>query len=114
MRPLIAERAPRRVATPPITEQPRDPAPSIWSYRAQRLWLTPLFRRVVRVGLPSFVVVFGLGVYFADEQSRIAFAANVQDLRQSIESRPEFRVNAMAISGASEAVENDIRAYLGL
>lgn len=115
MRPLIAERAPRRMATPlHMAEQPRDPAPSIWSYRAQRLWLTPLFRRVVRVGLPSFVVVFGLGLYFSDEQSRTAFADNVQELRQSIESRPEFRVNAMAISGASAAVEADIRAYLGL
>ena len=115
MRPLIAERAPRRIAPPPpVADPPRDPAPSIWSYRAQRLWLTPLFRRVVRVGLPSFVVVFGLGLYFAHEESRAAFAANLQQIRQSLESRPEFRVNVMVVSGASAAVEADIRAYLAL
>jgi hypothetical protein len=37
-----------------------DPAPSLLSYRMQRLWLTPLFRALVRVGLPTFSIV-GLG-----------------------------------------------------
>ena len=33
----------------------RDPAPSRWAYRMQRLWLTPVVRRMARVGLPTFL-----------------------------------------------------------
>ena len=38
----------------PQTQAPRrhDPAPSYWDYKMQRLWLTPLFRVLFRVGLP--------------------------------------------------------------
>ena len=34
----------------------RDPAPSRWAYRMQRLWLTPMFRVLCRVGLPGVVL----------------------------------------------------------
>jgi len=34
-----------------------DPAPSVLSYRMQRLWLTPIFRAFVRVGLPAVSIV---------------------------------------------------------
>ena len=42
--------------TPRATDRParaprRDPAPPL-AYRMQRLWLTPLFRRCLRIGLP--------------------------------------------------------------
>ncbi|MEQ8256181.1 MAG: cell division protein FtsQ, partial [Roseovarius confluentis] len=33
-------------------EPKADPAPSRWSYRYQRLMLTPLFRKLLRVGVP--------------------------------------------------------------
>lgn len=117
MRPLIADRRPQRAVPPSqagMLDTPRDPAPSIWSYRAQRLWLTPLFRRMVRVGLPVGAVAVGLGLFFADEHSRTAFFGQLQTLRDSIESRPEFRVNAMVITDASPAVEDDIRDHLAL
>ena len=35
----------------------RDPAPTRWQYRMQRLWLTPLFRVLCRLGLPLTVVI---------------------------------------------------------
>lgn len=123
--PLIARRDlprdipadPARAATrPPETppETPRDPAPSIWSYRVQRLWLTPLFRRVLRVGLPGFVVVLTLGVFLADDARRTAILDGAQEIRREIQNRPEFRVNVLGVDGASDAVIAEIRRALSL
>lgn len=86
-----------------------DPAPSRWSYRYQRLMLTPLFRKLLRVGVP-FCLTFGLvTAYFADEDRRQAIVLAVADMRHQIETRPEFMVNLMAVEGASAEVEEDIR-----
>jgi len=120
MRPLIAERQPGRgpvpvrAPSPAASEASRDPAPSIWSYRVQRLWLTPLFRKVLRVGLPGFAVVFGIGFYFSDEARRLAIVDGVQEIRQEIEDRPEFRVNVLGVHGASDPVIEAIRGALAL
>jgi cell division protein FtsQ len=109
MRPLIARRhaRPRRA---PIA----DPAPSRWAYRVQRLWLTPLFRGLMRVGLPLGCVVALGAVYVADPANRQAMSDAVQEIRREIEDRPEFRVNVLGIDGASPAVAADIRAALSL
>jgi cell division protein FtsQ len=122
--PLIAGREPGPVtagrasaAAPseaPAPEPRRDPAPSIWSYRVQRLWLTPLFRKVMRVGLPSFAVVFATGYYVADEGHRTAIVETLQEVRREIEDRPEFRVNVLGIEGASQGVTEEIRGALAL
>lgn len=86
-----------------------DPAPSRWAYRFQRLMLTPLFRKLLRVGLP-FCVAFGAGTaYFADQDRADAFNLAVADLRHQVETRPEFMVELMAVEGASQPVEEDIR-----
>lgn len=106
MQPL---RAPdRRYGEP----QRRDPAPSRLSYRVERLWLTPAFRKVVRVGLPAFLIVATVAGYLADADRRGALQTTLADLRESVENRPEFRVSLMAIDGASEPVANAIRAML--
>jgi cell division protein FtsQ len=112
--PLAAPAMPPRPAEPPRRDARRDPAPSIWAYRAQRLWLTPHFRRFVRFGLPAVVVVLGLGLYFASDANRAAFGESLLALREGVENRPEFRVNVMGIEGASDAVMADIRAALAL
>ncbi|MEO3414903.1 cell division protein FtsQ/DivIB [Roseovarius sp. CAU 1744] len=86
-----------------------DPAPSRWSYRYQRLMLTPLFRRVLRVGIP-FCLTFGLAtVYLSDEARREQLVLAYAELRHQIETRPEFMVNLLAVEGASEAVSGEIR-----
>lgn len=113
MRPLIA----RRPAAPPRPEPhhaPRDPAPSIWSYRVQRLWLTPVFRKLLRVGLPSFLMVFGIGAYVSDEAHRTAITESLQEVRREIEGRPEFRVNVLGVDGAGDALTEEIRGALAL
>ncbi|MEL7012155.1 MAG: cell division protein FtsQ/DivIB [Pseudomonadota bacterium] len=86
-----------------------DPAPSRWSYRYQRLMLTPLFRSLLRVGVP-FAFAFGLvTAYIGNEERQEKIMMAINDLRDQIETRPEFIVELLAIEGASETVEEDIR-----
>lgn len=92
----------------------RDPAPSKWSYRMQRLWLTPLFRIGFRVGLPVFVVAGAVGLVLADESRRDALAADLAELREAFESRPEFMVSLVSIEGASVELADAVRARLDL
>ncbi|MES2843910.1 MAG: cell division protein FtsQ/DivIB [Pseudomonadota bacterium] len=92
----------------------RDPAPSRWAYRMQRLWLTPLFRVLFRVGLPAFAVTMMVGLYLHDDARRAAFAQGFGDLREKFEHRPEFMVSLVSVEGASPELAEAIRARLGL
>jgi len=115
LRPLIAHRGPvhaRPVAEPARLQ--RDPAPSRLTYRVQRLWLTPLFRALLRVGLPSFAVIAPLLWYATDEARVQALQDQVAEIRREIEDRPEFRINVLSIEGASPAVTEEVRATLAL
>jgi len=87
----------------------RDPAPSKTSYRMQRLWLTPVFRAVLRVGVPVFCVL-AVGAWYVSDDTRIDnVKATASELRASIENRPEFMVNLMRIEDVSAEVAEDIR-----
>ena len=90
----------------------RDPAPSRTAYRLHRLWLTPLFRALMRVGVPAFVLVFGIGLYFSDDEHRANLGAVFTDMRTAIEDRPEFMVSQLKIEGASQEVANALRALV--
>ncbi len=93
----------------PLSMPRRDPAPSRLAYRLQRLWLTPLVRRFVRQGLPLVAVLGAAGLWLAQPENRQALAGAAAAVRADIENRPEFRVNLMAIDGASESIAADIR-----
>lgn len=72
--------------------------------------LTPLFRKVLKLGVP-FCLTFVAGtVYFSDAQRQEAIVLALTDLRQQIETRPEFMVNLLAVEGASARTEAQIRA----
>jgi cell division protein FtsQ len=88
----------------------RDPAPSRWAYRMQRLWLTPVFRVTMRVGIPAFVFALSAGIYLSDQARRDAFGASYTDLKTSVEQRPEFMVGLLSIDGASPALSDAVRA----
>ncbi len=92
----------------------RDPAPSRWSYRFQRLWLTPTFRQVVRVGMPSLLVLAGLVAYLSDADRQRAIGDAFADMRRSVEERPEFMVKVMSVGGASDALAQDVRDVLAV
>ncbi|MFU8776987.1 MAG: cell division protein FtsQ/DivIB [Roseovarius sp.] len=86
-----------------------DPAPSRLSYRLQRLMLTPLYRRLIRFGLPMLVVTAVVGGYLSSEARRIALVDQFAEIRHQIQTRPEFMVNLLSVEGASASVQEDIR-----
>lgn len=107
-----AQAAPRREAAPSGIR--RDPAPSRWAYRMQRLWLTPLYRTAFRVGLPIFAIALVAGGYLANDQRRAGAVQALADLRHNFENRPEFLISFVAIEGASPDLADAVRAKLAL
>lgn len=91
-----------------------DPAPSRLSYRFQRWMLTPGIRLGVKLGLPVCAIIAAVGLYFASEDRREAVSAYVAGIKTSIQERPEFMVNLMAIDGAGTGLSDDIREVVPL
>lgn len=90
----------------------RDPAPSRLAYRLNRLWLTPIYRKIIRVGLPAFVVALVCGIWLSDPDRRAGLTSSVDGLIERVQQRDEFMVRAMRIDGASEPVDRALRAML--
>ena len=82
----------------------RDPAPTRWAYRYQRLMLTPAFRTTLRVGAPLALLVFIVGYWTAQDENRAALAAQVASIKENFQHRPEFMVTGMEITGANISV----------
>jgi len=103
MRPLTAKRpkAPRS-----------DPAPSRWAWRIEGWLLTPGIRVALRVGVPFVIAVAAGTMYLSDETRRDQITDYVAEMRDSVQERPEFMVNVMSVSGASDDVAADIRDIL--
>jgi cell division protein FtsQ len=97
-------------ATPPR----RDPAPSRAAYRMQRLWLTPLFRTLMRVGLPAFGIVFLIGIYLASDARRAELAGGFESMIDAFQQRPEFMVSLLSVEGASPGLSDSIREAMAL
>ncbi|WP_259915068.1 cell division protein FtsQ/DivIB [Jannaschia sp. M317] len=97
----------------PLSAPPKaDPAPSKWDYRLQRLWLTPLFRALVRTGIPSFSFVF-LFTWYINDPARIATIVDTWDSAvRAVQDRPEFMVSLLRIEGASGQLQEDIQEVL--
>lgn len=92
----------------------RDPAPSRWAYRMQRLWLTPLFRTLFRVGLPILVLGGITAIYVADDARRAGIVQGFVDLKEKFQNRPEFMVGLVSVDGASTELAEAVRAKAGL
>jgi len=91
-----------------------DPAPSRWSWRMQRLMLTPGFRLLLRAGVP-FALTLGVATWWlSDPKTQAAIQETVAEARASIEQRPEFMVNLMAIDGAETELATAIRTAVPL
>ncbi len=104
----------KRRADPSIAKKRADPSPSRWSYRVQRILLTPIYRRLLRFGLPFGLALMAGTIYLSDEERLARINASVAELRQEIENRPEFMVQVMAIEGASDEVARTLRASIDL
>ncbi|MFT5785960.1 MAG: cell division protein FtsQ [Ascidiaceihabitans sp.] len=100
----------------PLNRRPQttklDPSPSRWSWRMQRLMLTPVFRFGLRIGVP-FVLTFGIGIaYLSNPERQAAITDAIADAHAGIQERPEFMVNLMAIDGVGTDLSEDIRVNL--
>ncbi|QBF31255.1 cell division protein FtsQ/DivIB [Thalassococcus sp. S3] len=91
-----------------------DPAPSRLHYRMQRWMLTPGIRLMLRAGLPFCITFLLASAWLANEENRDRINLAFVDLKASIQERPEFMVNLMAIDGAGRDVSEDIREVLPL
>ncbi|MDX1785656.1 MAG: cell division protein FtsQ/DivIB [Roseovarius sp.] len=85
-----------------------DPAPSRWSYRVHRIMLTPLYRRLLRVGIPFSVCFLAAASYLSQADVQESIWLTISDLRNQIESRPEFTVRLLSVEGASPGVAEAI------
>lgn len=90
----------------------RDPAPSRLVYRLNRMWLSPLIRRLVRIGVPAFVLAMVLGLVLADGERRATLSGGFASMVDNIQHRPEFEVRLMRIDGASDELATRIRALM--
>ncbi len=93
-----------RPAAEAIPRLRRDPAPSVWAYRYQRLMLTPFYRRLVKVGLPLGAVLVVALLWLSSEQHRALVAAKYDAMMDAVRERPEFMVTAVQITGADRAL----------
>lgn len=92
----------------------RDPAPTRWQYRLQRLWLTPYYRVLVRIGGPVIVLAVVAQLVLHSEARRAAIVQSFVDLQEKFQERPEFRVGLLSIEGASADLADAVRARLAL
>lgn len=90
----------------------RDPAPSRLQYRLERMWLRPIWRRAVRVGVPAFLIAMTAGLWLADEDRRALLSDGVRQVMHKVQSREEFQVRTMTVEGASPVVDKALRAML--
>lgn len=90
----------------------RDPAPSRLQYRLERMWLRPLYRRLLRLGLPAFVVAMSAGIWLSDEGRRASLTDGIAGAVEKFQSREAFQVGLMTIEGASPAVDKALRGML--
>ena len=98
----------------PLEQARPDPAPSRAAYRLQRLWLTPLVRVFLRVGLPVAALAAGAFWYLSDADRIENVKLSLAELRQNMRNRPEFMVNLMKIEDVSAEVAEDIREVTAL
>lgn len=111
MQSLTALRAPGRANG---RGQRRDPAPSKWAYRLQRILLTPHVRGFLFKGLPILGLLGGVAIWLSHEPNRQSVIAQLSHLRAEFEARPEFRVSLARVEGASEDLAEVVRAKLSL
>jgi cell division protein FtsQ len=97
-----------------LPELRRDPAPTVLSYRYQRLMLTPLYRLAFRLGLPAAFAAAIAGAWYSAPANRAWLSAEVAALREAVEQRPEFRVNGLQITGADTALRMAIEDLVTL
>ena len=86
-----------------------DPAPSRVKYKLHRLWLTPVYRALIRTGLPVLLVLVVVLAWLRDPAVQQKITVYFENAQNAMEERPEFMVLQMRIQGASEPVDKLVR-----
>lgn len=115
--PAPGRPAPQRPVAPASRPQAaaaarRLPGPSRLAYRLERMWLTPLYRRLFRLGLPAFLICMIGGLWLADDTRRASLTGGLTAMVDRVQNQEAFMVRGMEIEGASEAVDKGLRAML--
>ena len=105
MRTMTAPRQPR---LRPV----RDPAPSKWGYRWQRWMLTPGVRTGLRLGVPALIVGLIGTAWASNDANRAMIVAQYDQIKATIQNRPEFMVTDLAITGADEELADTVAELL--
>lgn len=114
--PARPREMPRPPGPPPIP--PHKPASAArsrrarWSYRLQRIWLTPIYRAALTRGLPLALVLGVCGLLLADAQNRAQIVGWGQAAYSALVDRPEFMVSTVEISPVAPELDRSIRARL--
>ena len=87
----------------------RDPAPSRLFYRWQRIWLTPMYRRLISLGLPAAALVAGGHLLWSDPDVQAQITASLVRARESVERRPEFQVQLIRLQDVPDDLATQIR-----
>ncbi len=83
------------------------------AYRVQRLWLTPLIRRALTLGLPVGAVLVSLAVFLMDEGRRAHLMAQADAAYALVVDRDEFMVTELElVQTLPPAVEAAIREVI--
>ena len=83
-----------------------------WSYRLQRIWLTPVYRALITKGLPTVAFLGMLVVALADAQNRAQLARWSEAAYAAVVDRPEFMVSSVTVSSVAPELDRSIRARL--
>ena len=95
--------------TAPIRQ---DPAPGRVKYKLERLWLTPVYRALIRTGLPVLFLGIVVLSYARDPSVQAKIVMQYNHARTVMEERPEFMVKQMRVQGAGEVIDGLVRAAL--
>ena len=90
----------------------KDPAPSRWKYRFERLKLTPSYRFAMRYGFPAAVVLGLTWGLVTNESIQAAVSNTTNNLYSSVAESPELMLHEMQISGVSLHMRDEVVAAI--
>ncbi len=109
---LLPARVPPRALTPP--RRRRDPSPSRWRYRFERLMRRASVRFAARrLALPALALLFGAWIWGQDAVWDAA-RAQLGQMRRALVERPEFAVTRLEIVGGAPHLRGQIAEQVDL
>lgn len=87
----------------------RDPAPSRFRYRLDRLWLRPGLRKALNFGVPVGVGVLAAATVLSQFDIRGEAVALFERVQGAVIEQPQFMITEIAVPGVSEDLEEQIR-----